>query len=208
MSIEAEVQNNTAAIASLNNATADLKNRADRIEDRIPGDASQENKLADKQWVLTHTGLQGSDDGKTVREVASDEAAKAMASMAGSSMNVKLLPPCHANVQLAAPSGESPQEMNLTSISGFKRWFNVELEPDTVYVAIQDDETGVRNYVSIIETSNAADRPDVGWVVIYVQDGGFPGAKSILHGAPLAATGLVITVGDIVYFSDKLRSLF
>lgn len=51
MSIEAEVQNNTKGIASLNQATADLKARADRIEDKIPGDASQNNKLVDKQWV-------------------------------------------------------------------------------------------------------------------------------------------------------------
>lgn len=51
MAIETEVQNNTKAIASLNQATADLKARADRIEDKIPGDASPANKLADKQWV-------------------------------------------------------------------------------------------------------------------------------------------------------------
>lgn len=79
MSLEAEVQNNTRGIASLNKATADLKARADRVEDRIPGDASQTNKLADKQWVLNHTGLQGSDADKTVREVASDEVAKIVA---------------------------------------------------------------------------------------------------------------------------------
>lgn len=79
MSVEAEVQNNTRGIASLNKASADLKARADRVEDRIPGDASQTNKLADKQWVKNHTGLQGSDDGKTVREVASDEVAKTVA---------------------------------------------------------------------------------------------------------------------------------
>lgn len=65
MAIETEVQNNTKAIASLNQATADLKARADRIEDKVPEDASQTNKLADKQWVLS-----------TARQVAEAEAAK------------------------------------------------------------------------------------------------------------------------------------
>lgn len=208
MSIEAEVQNNTKGIASLNQATADLKARADRIEDKIPGDASQNNKLATREWVKNTTGLRGSDNGKTVREVAADEAAKALASMGGASMNVKLLPPCHAEVQLAVPSGGSPQEMNLTRISGFKSWFNVELEPDTVYVAIQDNEMGIRNFVSFVETSDPAERPDTGWAVINGVEGGFRGAESVLHGAPLGATGLVITVGDRVYFSDKLRYIY
>lgn len=51
MALELEVQNNTNAIAALNRATADLKARADRVGDVIPAEASQSNKLADRDWT-------------------------------------------------------------------------------------------------------------------------------------------------------------
>lgn len=41
-----------------------------------PGDPSQTDKFATREWVKDTTGLQGTDDGKTVREVAAEETAK------------------------------------------------------------------------------------------------------------------------------------
>lgn len=48
-----EVQNNTAAITSLNVAVANLTSRVDGVTVKIPNAASKDNRLADKAWVQT-----------------------------------------------------------------------------------------------------------------------------------------------------------